>query len=238
VVLEVPKKFPEFLQHALHVVYGVVIALSFDISRHVVIPISNILVMPVNTGILILGYFIIVTSWIGFFKSVKDSPHRENKYGIMRFGVDLFIVYLFFYMVGIADPQKDQSNHKDVFVWILPVMYGTFLLWDLLKFKEYKNERTKHRAIRKRRIKITINYFLIFLAISALYQYSIATISIDKLPYGVYQRDVAGLAVAGILTFMYRRAKWNHPQVAHAKRRRRRKITKSKVEGSSVNSGI
>jgi hypothetical protein len=30
---------------------------------------------PVGTGILILGYIIVLTSWIGYSLSIKASPH-------------------------------------------------------------------------------------------------------------------------------------------------------------------
>ena len=103
-----PKSLSEFFQYAVHLVYAIVIGLSFDMAKEVVIPIEDVTKVPqlINLATLILGYFIVVTSWIGYFKSMQHKPHKENVLGIIRFGTDLFIVFLFYYFVSLTDPEK------------------------------------------------------------------------------------------------------------------------------------
>jgi hypothetical protein len=74
--LDAPKNLPDFFQHALHALYAVVIGISFEISSNTTIPIEKISTHFVNAWILILGYFIVIASWIGYYISIKNSPHK------------------------------------------------------------------------------------------------------------------------------------------------------------------
>jgi amino acid transporter len=135
-----PKTLPEFFQYAVHLVYAIVIGLSFEIAGEVVIPIEKIDTYfdLVNVGILFLAYFIVVTSWIGYFKSISDKKHKENIKGISRFGLDLFIVFIFYYLVSLTDP-KNNGYYQDIFIFIVPFLYGIYAFWNTIKYYEYKS---------------------------------------------------------------------------------------------------
>lgn len=159
--MELPKSLPDFFQHAVNVIYAVVIAFSFNISRKIVIPFENIPSHLISTEILILGYFIVVTGWIGYFLAIKKQPHR-GILGIGRFGIDLFILYLFYYIVNLADPENIQYR-QDVFIIILPVTYSVYLLWDVVRHYEYELHKSSYVTRRKagRWIGITVDYLVV-----------------------------------------------------------------------------
>ena len=137
-----PKTLSEFFQYAVHLVYAIVIGLSFEIAGKVVIPIENINNYPsaLNVLILILSYFIVVTSWIGYTKSIIKQKHSEGILGILRFGMDLLIVFLFYYLVSLTDPFRSEYV-RDIFIFIIPSIYVIYCIWDSLKYYEHKNER-------------------------------------------------------------------------------------------------
>jgi hypothetical protein len=116
---------PEFYKHAINVLFAVVIGLSFQIAGTVLIPVEEIPHHSVGTGILILGYIIVITSWIGYSLSIKTSPHRGGIAGLIRFGLDVLIIFLFYYIVSLADP-KNEAYREDVFLYLLPAIYVTF----------------------------------------------------------------------------------------------------------------
>ncbi len=197
------------------------------------------MIYPIHTGVLVLGYFIIVTSWIGYFKSVRSSPHKENRYGLLRFGVDLLIVYEFFYMVSLSNPEK-HVDLSGVFVWLLPAIFLTFIIWDILKYVEYRKERTKQRALRRRRTWITITFYLVFVMLSVFYQTLNLTIELTNLSEAQTQLlnltiDLLMIISSGIFIFLYRHSKWNHPQVVKSKKRRTRRKGLMQDETDSQN---
>jgi hypothetical protein len=127
--LDIPKNLSDFFQHTLHVLYAVVIGISFEISSNTTIPIEKISTHFVNAGILILGYFIVITSWIGYYLSIKKNPHKGNL-GYIRSTLDILIIYLFFYMVNLAR-DENQKYQGDVFLYLLP-LHTSFILFGIL----------------------------------------------------------------------------------------------------------
>jgi Kef-type K+ transport system membrane component KefB len=191
------------------VVFAVVIAQRFPQAVAIFIPISNLATADgiENACILIFAYFFVVTSWIGYFRSTKNKPHRETKLGTVRFGIDLLIIYLFYYLVTLVQ-KKDQ--HGDIFLWALPIILGIFLLWDLVKYLEYRNEVEEPNEERFNRIVIT----LVFLAaiIIQSFLYSLALPYIQPLPFGENVVNVLFTATSVTITFLYRLRKWKDPR--------------------------
>jgi hypothetical protein len=213
--LDLPKTLSDFFQHAVNVVYAVVIGLSFSISREAVIPVENISSHIISTEILFLGYYIVVTGWIGYFLAIKTKPH-QGILGISRFGIDLFILYLFYYIISLADPKNIQYR-QDVFLYILPITYGVYLLWDIVRYYEYRIHRSSPviKKKGKRWIGITIDYFIIFLFLALFYYVTLS-----------YVRDRSTFIIDSIFVFttMYRRAKWKEMGTRRASTRRKRNI--------------
>lgn len=221
------RSLPEFYQHAVNVLFAVVIGLSFDIAGTVVIPVEEIPHDPVGTGILILGYIIVLTSWIGYSLSIKASPHRGRFLGLIRFGLDVLIIFLFYYIVSLANPD-DILYREDVFLYLLPAIYIVFLSWDVTKYYEYKDVRTTiTRRDRIRRIQITIDYLVIFLVMA--FMYKLTSFPSDFLLAGYFEwRDLGFIGASIVFTLLYRYAKWHEVSRRRSRKRSRKQLIRSR----------
>jgi len=115
-----PDTLPEFYKYAVFVVFSVIIGQSFVKSTTVLIPFNRLFTYDgfENAFMLVLVYFFIITSWIGYFQSIIRKPHTETKIGTARFGTDLFILYVFYYILNLVD----KGAHGDLFVWAFPLI--------------------------------------------------------------------------------------------------------------------
>jgi hypothetical protein len=103
---------PDFYKYVVFVVVAVIIGQSFVKSTTILIPFNRLSTYDgfENAFMLILVYFFIVTGWIGYFKSIMRKPHKETKIGTARFGTDLFILYIFYYMLNLVSNKKDHGD--------------------------------------------------------------------------------------------------------------------------------
>ncbi len=222
---------PEFYKHAINVLFAVVIGLSFQIAGTVLIPVEEIPNHSVGTGILILGYIIVITSWIGYSLSIKTSPHRGGIPGLIRFGLDVLIIFLFYYIVSLADP-KNEAYREDVFLYLLPAIYVTFLSWDITKYYEYRNTTSPlTRKDRKRRIEITIDYLVIFLFMAFIYKINLFYTDVQRDSYFLL-RDFIFIVASIVFTLMYRRAKWRDSIKVRSRKRLRKRVPKESSTSS------
>jgi hypothetical protein len=220
--MEVPKQLPDFFQYAVHILFAVVIGISFEISSDIIIPIEKINENSINAGILILGYIIIITSWIGYYLSIKKNPHK-GRLGFVRFTLDIFTIYLFYYMVNLAKIEN-QEYQDDVFLFLLPLTFFVYLTWDIVKYFEYKkkNQTKEEKHDRLFRIHITIDYLVGFMVLSLFYYLFIDKIGITIFILKEHVQTIF-IILAGILVYKYRDAKYYDTKRVKAKERLRRR---------------
>jgi hypothetical protein len=142
--LKNPEKIPEFFEYAIHTLYAVVVGLSFDMSSLIVIPLEKISDHLTNAFVLLLGYTLLISSWFGYYSSIKKHPHR-GKLGFFRFIIDIFSLFLFYYLLALSKVTLEKANTafiNDVFL-TLPIIYGTYFIWDIVKYFEYKKKKSK-----------------------------------------------------------------------------------------------
>jgi hypothetical protein len=164
-----PQSVPDFYKYIVFVIFAVVVAQSFPQSVKVFTPITNLTTYDGIQTALVSGmvYSFIFTSWIGYFLSITKNSHKETKLGSLRFAIDLFIIYLFYYLLTLA---ADIKQHNSIFVWVLPAIFVTFISWDIVKFFEYRNESKDEKDQRINRAIITA-IFLVLIVIQS-YGYS------------------------------------------------------------------
>jgi hypothetical protein len=104
---------PELFKDRIIIIYAVVIGISFDLSKDVLLPVYLIPQNVVNALILFLGYFIVLSSWSGYFSSMKKYPHKGN-FGFGRFIFDLLILFVFYYIVIIRSKHNDMYLIPDI----------------------------------------------------------------------------------------------------------------------------
>jgi hypothetical protein len=205
--LDTPKTLPDFFQHAINVLFAFVIISSFDIATHLFVPLSNLLeyVNFERSLALIFVYFFIITGWIGYFKSITHKEHTETKLGIARFGLDLIIVYLYYYLVTLVV----NNNYGDIFNWGLPTIVGLYVLWDILKWFEYRNDLNSEteKASRINRTLITAILLAGVLIQSYIHYYIISII--PSLLFGkIIVWEFMFIVTSIVMVLLYRRRKW------------------------------
>jgi RsiW-degrading membrane proteinase PrsW (M82 family) len=215
----------EFYPFSIHLIYAVIITLSFEVASRVFIPFNSVWSSYDNierSASLFLTYFVIISGWIGYSKSISARPHMDNRLGTIRFGVDLFILFLVFYIISLTDPSKFPKFGVifPTFLWTITLMFMAYLVWDVLKYFEYRNteEKTKTNINRGRK---TLYYFI---PISIM----LVVHNVIRPPYntlewnGIVIWDFIFIVFVFIIVFFYRRSKWIvPPTTSHAKPRKR-----------------
>jgi hypothetical protein len=109
---------------------------------------------------IILAYFTIVTSWVGYHRSIKENPISvKNPWGRGRFYTDIMLLIAYFVLV------VSFSNFRRE-LWVLVVIFLLFFLWDQFKRKE-RGETEESRARRG----VTVFWFFIFLLFALFYTF-------------------------------------------------------------------
>ncbi|UVS68461.1 hypothetical protein NWT39_11185 [Nitrososphaera viennensis] len=206
------KKLSEFYRNFLEIMVAVIIGQSFVQVDHIFIPFSNVLSdyrSFIDASGMLMVYFIVVSGWIGYHRSITKNPHK-GKLGNARFVVDLVVVFLTYYIVSVANPES-KGHFGDIFQWILPIMFGLYLLWDILKILEYREEEREEHKIRVRRMIITATFFALFIAFSFLYQYQLSFWDNPyptTPPWNKTHFDFTFIIYTFALVFFYRGIKW------------------------------
>jgi hypothetical protein len=181
--LESPENKKDFFPFAIHIINAAIIAFSFELVKDDFIPFNLIVTFSdkVNFIAVLFVWGFLISGWLGYTKSVKDKPHKEGIVGNLRFVTELVISFFMLYLFVIADKDKFASNFGTAFVWFIPMIFGLFIIWDLLKYREYNQESPEDL---KRRMFYTVYTFFAILAQDLFYNlYSgtlIAGFSFDK----------------------------------------------------------
>lgn len=179
-------------QYAIHIAFGVVIAQSFGITAKSLLPNEQLLSCDHILQLLaiLMSYFIMITSWIGYYRSIKKNGYTETKLGTVRFGLDFVILFLYYYLITlIVDesltptlPVWIKTNYYYIFRLILPFIFITYFVWDIIKYLEYRHESKRELETRFLRTLITSIYLIIITLQSELYSILIPIINTDIYP--------------------------------------------------------
>ena len=167
-----PRTLRDFYQYAIHLIYAVIIGQSFIIASTIFVPIENLFNFDgFQKGFaLFLAYTIVITGWVGWTKSITRNPHSENALGNFRFVTDLFILFLFYYLINLTSSEKILS-YGETFIWVLPVIFGSYIIWDMLKYYEYKCDAPEELQHRRKRFRDTVCFTIPFVIQGILYSY-------------------------------------------------------------------
>ena len=136
------------------------------------------------------GVSTLLLSWIGLHRSLQARPLKENIWGTFRFVLDVALVFSF----GVVLLFFRQI---EITVAILAVIYSVFVLWDFLKFVEYRGDSTR-ATVQVAMLPIFRREYVS--AVFAILFWWLWLCSGDALP-------LATITVALALTFLYRVAK-------------------------------
>jgi len=212
-------RVPEFYQYAIHLVYAVIIALSFDVATEIFMPIQNFFESYDNflKGMgLLLVYVVVISGWVGWTKSIIGRPHRINFYGNLRFVLDLFIGFWYFYLIQLAKPEH-FNEFNQIFIWVFPAIFVTYIIWDFAKFKEY-NFKNQEREVRGNRVRKTLYFTVLFFAVALIYTH----VDQNNRTIIVYENNIVDfifIVVSIILTLLYRKSKWKETRIKRIKKK-------------------
>jgi hypothetical protein len=201
-------KVAKFYSTLIDVVYGIIISTSFLVVAQVILPVDKL--MNWNGITVAFGaffaYYLVLSGWYGLHRSIVKKPFKlDTDLSKVRFGINLLIIFLEFYLValatgliaeGIKIDEVDWSdedevtqayqilkgNYEDIFTGVLPSIYIAYIIWDLIKLAEYRDD-LKDKVKRWMLLKRTISTAFImaaFIVLSVAYsQYLLSMNSLD-----------------------------------------------------------
>lgn len=202
-----------FYSTAIHTLFAIVLGYSFTLTTGLIIPIGELFDPSNNTtaSTLVFSYILIVSGWIGYYRSISIWSHKDTAWGAIRFVLDLIILFEYFYLLQLVSPVFGEGFPlvKD-FPIVVTVIFLTYLLSDVVKHRVNRNQPPQNRTHIWQRTYITISTLLLV---------SIAMITY----YGGVHENVASvlcvdahilsIAVFTALVILYRILKWNlHPR--------------------------
>ena len=179
--------------------FAIIVAQSFMIATDLLIPLDEILNDDnfLKTTSLFLVYVIIISGWVGYARSMSEKPHKDNHHGILRFVIDLVILFEYFYLLQLT---KHPGNFQDEFVWVISIIFWSYFIWDVIKYVEYRGKKVRNR------IGVTLLFAIICLAISGVYYLTQTNEVIETDSTIVFIAYIANML---IIILGYRIVKWN-----------------------------
>lgn len=227
------KTVTEFYPFSVHLIYAVIITISFGIATRVVIPIN--VIWSSYDGVersfaLLVAYTIIISGWVGYSKSISVRPHSDNRLGTARFVVDLVVLFLIFYLITLTDPSKFPKFGVvfPTFLWTITIMFVAYLVWDVLKYFEYRHTKEEKRTSLNRGRK-TVYYLILILAVSVSYTSFLAPYYNMLRWNGIIIWDVIFIFLfVLVIVVFYRKSKWIVPPLRTKPRKRGSGLDKHK----------
>ena len=120
--MRLPKSTTErdrIFRDSIDIIIAVIIGATFLAVDDVFVPFQNIFEPheAVNAVGIVLAYFIVITGWIGYHKSVTERPHL-GRLGRIRYGIDLIILFFWYYIVTTAQPDS-RVRYGDLFSYVV-----------------------------------------------------------------------------------------------------------------------
>ena len=158
-----------FFQYTVHLFYGIVIAQSYEIAKNTLIPLNDIFsdsVHQIQSFSIFLAYFMLISSWVGYHRSISQKSHSDTWAGRTRYVFDILIVFSTFYLLHISTTKY----FKEQFHVVLMIIFGFYVVWDYLKCKEYPEPETKRKKRETSRAGKTVVFSFLVSAFAFVYQ--------------------------------------------------------------------
>ncbi|ABK78625.1 hypothetical protein CENSYa_2021 [Cenarchaeum symbiosum A] len=193
----------------IYVIFAIVMVQGFLNLSEVLIPVDGIFddESAITAASLFVSYVIIVSSWIGYSRSLSKRPYSDNWQGSARFVLDIMILFEYFYLLSISTTEYFTEQ----FPAVVFTIFVTYAVWDRIKRSEYKylkkqdNDAYENMAIRSRKTIICLAVsFAILVYHSIITEYMIETYQMSE-SVGI----AILLVLISALVIYYRAWKWN-----------------------------
>lgn len=165
------KQINKFYLHAINVVFAVVVGLSFLTTSKLTFsfPIDVIIIKVFS---LFLIYYIIFSSWLGHYRSITHWPYSTGFLGKARFVTSLFILYIYYHALFLF-----ENNLNGIFYYTFPLIFGAYLIYDMFKNREYKDDLEEKGDLRYRLLITAVFLGLFIIPSSWFYNMTVLKIS-------------------------------------------------------------
>jgi hypothetical protein len=162
--LEKNLEHPEFFKLGITIIYAIVIALSIDASKTILIPFYSIPANLLNAIILFYGYFFIITGWIEY-RFLTQKFNGINRAILATFVIEIGILFLFYYVIIAGSEDGADYLIPDVYLFVTPLIFLLLTLKDMYDARNYKNENlVRYRNLSRNFLFISIIVSLSYLA--------------------------------------------------------------------------
>jgi hypothetical protein len=162
--LEKNLEHPEFFKMGITIIYAIVIALSIDASKTILIPFYSIPANLLNAIILFCGYFFIITGWIEYH-FLTQKLNGINRAILATFVIEIGILFLFYYVIIAGSEDGADYLIPDVYLFVTPLIFFLLTLKDMYNASNYKNEKlVRYRNLSRNFLFISIIVSLSYLA--------------------------------------------------------------------------
>jgi hypothetical protein len=110
------------------IVFGIILGESFLHITTVGVPL-----LTLRFATLALAYGVVVSSWVGYHRSLRKQWHLMP----WRFIIDLFVLFDYWVLVTF---YSDFST----FLWAILALFGLYMVWGLFKAVEFENEAVRY----------------------------------------------------------------------------------------------
>jgi hypothetical protein len=200
--LEKTLNCPEFLRVGITIIYAIVITLSIDASKNVLIPFYSIPANLLYATVLFYGYYIILTAWIEYY-FLTQKFQDKGKSGLGGFVLDLGILFLFYYIIIAGSNVNQEYLIPDVYLFVTPLIFFLFTLKDILRFRNYPNQ------ILRKYSNMSRNFLFISIMISLSYLTEIYATGFQSFGTLAFYRDLIFAYLTLALIVAYRIMRWH-----------------------------
>ena len=137
---------------------------------------------------MLLVYGLVITSWVGYHRSVKAYPIRNP----LRFIVDIILLFLYYFaFVSVEDFGR--------VILLFLATFVAYVIWDFLRVTEYWSD-SGNRTVIVKRCGVSVAFVVMLYLVWVLYPY----MSAQSLLVGVLWLTIL------ILLILYRSFKWKY----------------------------
>lgn len=89
---------------------------------------SEVITLP-NMSLLV-AYLAVVLSWVGYHRMIELNPYILNRWGYIRFGIDVMIVFTYTVLIY-------SRENFTIFLFAFPVIFLLYACGGMVRIKEY-----------------------------------------------------------------------------------------------------
>ncbi|MBS3926445.1 MAG: hypothetical protein KGZ34_07150 [Nitrosarchaeum sp.] len=171
---------------SIQILFGIIIGISFIDYHKTLVPFNP----NIETLMIFVTYATVLMSLIGYSIAVTHRFHKN----FSRFAIDIFLLYLYYQLV------YSLQTSFDYFLWIFPIIFGSYVVWQILEYYEWKDDDKPYKKKEYKWVLIgTIIFTIAFFLLALFYN---GTIVVEDRTDGVLHYLDESIIEWGILSIL------------------------------------